>query len=72
MLRLEKVSIRNVSAISKLSVTEAQKYFVASNNDSIIDTYTAIIENRHVFSFGVYEGDTMVGFVMAGYDYKNY
>ena len=37
MLRPEKASIKNVGAILKLSVSEAQKNFVASNNDSIIE-----------------------------------
>ena len=72
MLRLEKVSIKNVGAILKLSVSEAQKNFVASNNDSIIEAYTTITASGHAFPFGIYEGETPVGFAMIGFDYYDY
>ena len=72
MLRLEKVSIKNIGAVLKLSVSEAQKNFVASNNYSIIEAYTTLIENRPVFPFGIYKGDIPIGFVMIGFDYDDY
>ena len=37
MLRLEKVSIKNIGAVLELSVSEAQQNFVASNNYSIME-----------------------------------
>jgi len=72
MLRLEKVSIRNTGAVLKLRVSESQKTFVASNNDSIIEAYTTIVEGKQVFPFGIYDEDTPVGFVMIGFDYDDY
>ena len=72
MLRLEKVSVMNVWPIRQLRVTEGQKYFVASNDTSIIEAYTTIMANGHAFPFGIYDGDTPVGFTMIGFDYHNY
>lgn len=71
MLRLEKVTSKNVWPIRQLRVAEAQKYFVASNDTSIIEAYTTITENRHAFPFGIYDGDTPVGFTMIGFDYHS-
>ena len=72
MLRLEKVSIKNVSEILKLRVAESQKNYVASNDYSIIEAYTTIIENRYALPFGLYDGKKPVGFMMIGFDYLNY
>ena len=45
MLKLEKVNGKNVWDILKLSVSEEQKAFVAGNDISIIEAYTAITES---------------------------
>ena len=68
MLKLEKVNGKNVWDILKLRVSEAQKNFVAGNEASIIEAYTAITGNGYAFPFGIYEGDTPVGFLMVGFD----
>ncbi len=68
MLRLEKVTGRNVWDILKLKVSEEQKSFVAGNDISIIEAYTAVSANGYAFPFGIYEDETPVGFLMVGYD----
>lgn len=68
MLRLEKVTGKNVWSILKLSVSQEQESFVAPNDVSIIEAYTAITGNGYAFPFGIYEGETPVGFLMIGFD----
>jgi diamine N-acetyltransferase len=72
MLRLEKITGKNVWDILKLCVSENQKNFVASNDISIIEAYTAITGNGYAFPFGIYEDDTPVGFLMIGFDTDDY
>ena len=64
MLHLEKVNGNNVWDILKLTVSESQKNFVATNEISIIEAYTAITGNGHAFPFGIYDEDKPVGFLM--------
>ena len=68
MLRLEKITGKNVWSILKLSVSQEQESFVAPNDISIIEAYTAITGNGYAFPFGIYEGETPVGFMMIGFD----
>lgn len=68
MLELKKINRNNVAEILKLEVFDNQKSFVATNNSSIIEAYTAITENNHVFTFGIYNDDTPIGFLMIGFD----
>lgn len=68
MLKLRKINRNNVEAILKLEVFDKQKSFVATNNSSIIEAYIAITENNHVFTFGIYNDDTPIGFLMIGFD----
>ena len=72
MLRLEKVNGKNVWDILKLTVEENQKNFVANNDISIIEAYTAITANGYAFPFGIYENETPVGFLMIGFDIDDY
>lgn len=72
MLHLEKVNGSNVWDILKLTVSESQKNYVADNSISIIEAYTAITGNGHAFPFGIYEGETPVGFLMIGFDVDDY
>lgn len=67
MVHLEKVNGENIWDILKLSVSESQKNFVASNEVSILEAYAAIASNGYAFLFGVFDGDAPVGFVMVGY-----
>ena len=72
MLRLEKVTIKNAGDLLRLNVAESQRGFCASNSFSLAEAYTAVVENHPIFPFGVYDGDTLVGFVMIDYDYKDH
>lgn len=72
MLKLEKVNGQNVWDILNLKVAEHQRHFVASNDRSIIEAYTTIIGNGYAFSFGIYENDTPIGFLMIGYGTDDY
>ena len=72
MLRLEQVNGKNVWDILKLTVEENQKNFVANNDISIIEAYTAITANGYAFPFGINENETPVGFLMIGFDIDDY
>ena len=65
---MKKINRNNVAEILKLEVFDNQKSFVATNNSCIIEAYIAITENGHVFTFGIYNDDTPVGFLMIGFD----
>ena len=68
MVKLEPINAGNVWDIIKLKVSSEQREFVAPNDMSIIEAYLAIHENGHAFPFGIFDGDTPVGFLMIGYD----
>ena len=68
MIHLEKVTGKNVWDILKLEVAQTQRAFVAANEVSIIEAYTAITGNGHAFPFGIYDSNTPVGFLMIGFD----
>ena len=72
MIRLEKVNGKNVWELLKLEVSTDQKSFVASNDMSIVEAYTAITGNGYAFPFGIYEGNKPVGFLMIGFDVDDY
>ena len=55
MIHLEKINGENIWDILKLNVSDSQKNFVASNNISIIEAYTAITSNGYAFPFGIFE-----------------
>ena len=68
MLELKKINRNNVADILKLEVLDSQREFVATNKSSIIEAYIAITENNDVFTFGIYNDDTPIGFLMIGFD----
>lgn len=72
MIKLEKITGKNVWDILKLRVFENQKTFVAGNDISIIEAYTTISGNGYAFPFGIYEDDTPIGFLMIGFDTDDY
>ena len=72
MIRLEKINSENVWDILRLKVADSQKSFVAGNDISIIEAYTAITANGYAFPFGIYDDNNPVGFVMLGYDKDDY
>ena len=68
-MELRKIDLQNVWKIVKLSVTDEQKEkdFVASNAESLIEAYATIQSGFTALPFGLYDGDTPVGFAMIGY-----
>ena len=72
MVRIEKVNGKNVWELLGLRVREDQKSFVAGNDVSIIEAYTAITGGGYAFPFGIYDDDKAVGFLMVGYDTDEY
>ena len=64
MLHLEKINGKNVWDILNLKVSKSQEEFVAANDVSIIEAYTAITANGHAFPFGIYNEKIPVGFLM--------
>jgi diamine N-acetyltransferase len=62
------VDSKNIGEVVKLSVNDDQSGFVATNTESILEAYTAITSGIVALPFGIYRGDTLVGFVMFGYD----
>ena len=65
---MKKINRTNIGEILKLEVFDNQKNFVATNNSSIIKAYIATTENNDVYTFGIYNDDTPIGFLMIGYD----
>ncbi|MGP1459127.1 MAG: GNAT family N-acetyltransferase [Treponema sp.] len=72
MLHLEKVNGKNIWDILKLNVSEEQKSFVAANDISIIEAYITITANGYTFPFGIYDSETLVGFLMIGFGIHDY
>lgn len=69
-VRLVDVDTDNFEDLIKLSVTDEQKNFVASNVYSLAEAYATGAEGDFVKPFGIYAGDTPVGFLMIGYFVK--
>ena len=67
MVSIRRINQHNVWSILKLEVDEAQKQFVATNTESIIEAYTTIIAGGIALPFEIYDDDTPVGFLMIGY-----
>lgn len=67
MLRMEAINGKNVWDILKLRTKDVQKGFVASNEESLIEAYTTIVGGGHAFTFGLYDADMAVGFMMLGF-----
>ena len=72
MIRIMPVNGKNVWELLKLQVSDDQRSFVAGNDISIIEAYTAITANGYAFPFGIYDEATPVGFLMIGFDVDDY
>lgn len=68
MIHLEKINAQNVWDIVALKVSESQENFVAPNETSIIEAYTAIGTGCTAFPFGIFDDKTPVGFLMIGHN----
>lgn len=67
MISLKKVDTKNLWKIAGLKVREDQQDFVATNAESIMEAYVYTQAGAVALPFGIYAGDTPVGFVMFGY-----
>ena len=71
-IRLEKVNDDNFIDLMHLEVAESQKDYVASNTVSMAQAYATVASGRFVQCFGIYDGDTAVGFAMIGHRSEEY
>ena len=67
-LQLKRVDAKNIWALTALKVREDQASFVASNTVSLLEAYATVTAGKQALPFGVYDGETPVGFLMLGYD----
>lgn len=67
MIELRKVDDENIWDIVDLTVKPEQENFVASNVQSILEAYVTVTAGEVALPFGIYNDDTLVGFVMFGY-----
>ncbi|MCR5794644.1 MAG: GNAT family N-acetyltransferase [Solobacterium sp.] len=67
-VRLVKVDTKNFDELIDLAPDKSQYAFVASNCYSLAEAYANITNGRYAQSFGIYNGDTPVGFLMIGFD----
>ncbi len=67
-VRLVKVDTKNFDDLIDLRPHKSQYNFVANNCYSLAEAYANITNGRYAQPFGIYDGDTPVGFLMIGYD----
>lgn len=69
MIHLEKVDHHNVWDLVELAPLKSQYGFVASNEESLMEAYIAVMSgDAYAYPFGIYDDDTPVGFVMIGHN----
>lgn len=69
MITFKKITADNFEDCLRLSVTDEQKVFVASNAYSLAEAYALTNHPLYVpLPLGIYVDDTMVGFVMVNYE----
>ena len=69
MVHLEKVTYDNALAVCELSIFESQYNFVADNEESLVEAYLAVTsEASYAWPFAIYDDETLVGFLMIGYN----
>ena len=69
MIHLEKVTCHNAPEVCELSIFESQYPFVANNEESLAEAYLAVTsEASYAYPFAIYDDDTLVGFLMLGYN----
>lgn len=67
MVEFKKITFDNLFQVASLSVADEQKSFVASNCESLMEAYVAVTNNQPALPFGIFYGNTAVGFIMFGY-----
>lgn len=69
MISLRKITYDNFEECLRLTVTDEQKQFVASNAYSLSEAYALTSHRLYVpMPLAIYDDDTMVGFVMFNYE----
>ncbi len=68
MIHLEKIKYENYEDVRNLHVSKEQETFVASNMTSLADAYITLMDEEPIFTFAIYNDETVVGFIMIGYD----
>ena len=66
MVTLKRISLKNIWELMRLKVREDQEAFVASNPESVLEAFAAREDGAVALPFGIYDGQTPVGFVMFG------
>ena len=67
-VRLVKVDADNFDELIDLAPDKEGKNYVASNIYSLAEAYANLASGRYAQPFGIYDGDTPVGFLMIGYN----
>ena len=67
-VRLVRVDTKNFDALIDLKPFESQENFVAPNIYSLAEACANTAEGRYAQPFGIYDGETPVGFLMIGFD----
>ena len=69
MITLREIDWDNWGDVMKLSVTEEQKNYIASNTYSLAQAYVSqMCDDYHDTPLAIYNGETLVGFAMYGYE----
>ncbi len=71
-LHLVKADKENFWTLMDLRVAKDQENFVASNAVSLAQAYDTLACCRFVQAFGIWDGETPVGFAMIGHDSEEY
>lgn len=71
-LRLVKATRENFWELMDLRVTKEQEDFVASNAISLAQAYDCHADGAFAQAFGIYDGETPVGFAMIGHNSEEY
>ncbi|MBQ5991617.1 MAG: GNAT family N-acetyltransferase, partial [Clostridia bacterium] len=69
MVYLEKVTSKNLEELLELNIFESQYPFVADNTESLAEAYVAVTSGEaYAWPFAIYDDETLVGFLMIGYN----
>jgi len=71
-VRLEKVNDINFADLMLIDVAESQQDFVVLNSACMAQAYAVLSNGGFVQCFGIYDGDTAVGFAMIGHNSQEY
>ena len=67
-ITLEKITYKNyIDVCWRLKVSQKQKNFVASNNNSLAEAYVAITNGGVALPFAICRNNKPIGFLMIGY-----